>query len=84
MDGHLDGNSLAGLLSDLLRFEATTAVLRCMSCGDIGAVAEAMVYGGEQGRVVRCRRCDAVLMAVVPTGTGTRVQLRGIAWLEVP
>ena len=58
-----------------------TAMLKLI---DIGAVAEAMVYGGDQGRVVRCRRCDAVLMAVVPTGTGTRVQLRGIAWLEVP
>ena len=83
MDGHVDGNALAGTLSDYLRFEPTTAVARCISCGDMGPVGEAMVYGGDQGRVVRCRRCDAVLLTIVPTTEGTRLQLRGIAWLQV-
>jgi Family of unknown function (DUF6510) len=84
MDAHLDGNSLAGMLGDYLRFEATTAVARCIACGDVGAVAEAMVYGREQGRVVRCKRCDAVLITVVPTESGNRRAFRGCAWLEVP
>jgi hypothetical protein len=84
MDGHVDGNSLAGALSDFVRFEPTSAITRCMSCGDIGPVAEAMVYGGEQGQVMRCRRCNAVLLTLVPTPQGTRLQFRGIAWLQVP
>ena len=84
MDDHVDGNSIAGMLSDYLRFEPTTVRARCIACGDIGAVAEAMVYGGEQGRVVRCRACDAVLMALVSTSEGMRLQFRGLAWLQVP
>jgi phage FluMu protein Com len=84
MVDHVDGNALAGTLAELFRFEPTTARGRCASCGRIAAVAEGMVYRGDQGLVLRCRHCDAVLLTVVPTADGMRVQLRGIGWLEVP
>jgi ribosomal protein S27E len=83
MIGHVDGNALAGVLSELFRFDVTTARLRCASCGDLAVLAKAMVYGGEQGLVVRCSACGDALMVVVQTGDRTRVQLRGAAWLEV-
>lgn len=54
MDGHVDGNALAGMLSELFSFDVTLARCRCASCGDVAVIARAMVYGGEQGRVVRC------------------------------
>ncbi len=83
MVGHVDGNALAGLLSEVVQFEPTTARARCVSCGDVAVLAQAMVYRGEQGLVVRCKQCDGVLLAVVPVPGGMRLQLRGISWLEV-
>ena len=83
MIGHVDGNALAGVLSELFRFDVTTAAVRCASCGDRAVLARAMVYGGEQGLVVRCRACGDALMVIVQMGDRTRVQLRGAAWLEV-
>lgn len=83
MDGHLDGNAIAGVLSELFRFEPTTARARCASCGQVGPLGETMVYEGEQGVVVRCRHCDGVLMTIVPMGDELRVQFRGVGWLQV-
>ena len=82
MIGHVDGNALAGVLSELFRFDVTMARMRCASCGDLAVLARAMVYGGEQGLVVRCGACGDALMVVVPMGDRTRIQLRGAAWLE--
>jgi hypothetical protein len=83
MAAHVDGNALAGVLSELFRFEPTTARGRCASCGAMAMLAEGMVYEGEQGLVLRCSSCDGVLLTVVPAGGAFRVQLRGIGWLEV-
>ncbi len=83
MDGHLDGNAIAGVLSELFRFEPTTAQARCASCGQVRHLGETMVYEGEQGVVVRCQHCDAVLMVIVPMGEEMRIQFRGIGWLQV-
>lgn len=83
MVGHIDGNGIAGALSQLFRFEPTTARGRCASCGTVAAIAEGMVYGGDQGFVLRCSSCDGVLLTIVPTDAGLRIQLRGIGWLQV-
>ena len=58
----LDGNAVAGLLSEVLRVEATTVLARCGSCGSERALGEAEVYMNCPGVVVRCRGCSAVLM----------------------
>ena len=83
MNGHVDGNALAGVFSEFFSFDATLARSRCASCGDVAAIARAHVYGGEQGRVLRCRQCGDVLMVVVARPDGIRVQLRGMSWLDV-
>jgi ribosomal protein S27E len=82
MIGHVDGNALAGVLSELFRFDVTTARVRCASCGDLAVLATAMVYGGEQGLVVRCGECGDALMVVIQVPGRTRIQLRGAAWIE--
>lgn len=82
MQGHVDGNAIAGVLSDVFAFDVTTARARCLGCGEVGEVGRTMVYGGDQGYVVRCSRCDDVLMVVVPKPSGMRLQMRGMSWLE--
>jgi hypothetical protein len=84
MQGHVDGNAIAGILSEVFAFDATCSIGRCSSCGDTGELARAMVYGGEQGYVVRCPACDNVLMVVVDSPDRRRIQMRGLAWLEAP
>ena len=58
----LDGNAVAGLLTEVFSVEATTAIARCGSCGAERALAEAHVYAHAPGVVLRCPGCTAVLM----------------------
>ena len=83
MNGHLDGNVLAGPLAEVFAFDPTTALVRCASCGDVSALACAMVYEDPMGLVVRCRRCDNVLMVVVDRPDRACVATHGMSWLQV-
>lgn len=83
MTEHLDGNVLAGPLSEVFRDDMTTATGRCASCGDVSVLAEAIVYDAAPGWCVRCHACDGVLMTLVRAGERLRIDLRGITALEV-
>ena len=77
----LDGNAIGGLLIEVFGTEMTTATGTCGSCGTVGQVAEFAVYRSALGAVVRCRNCDAVLMAFVRIHDVTCVDLQGLASL---
>jgi hypothetical protein len=81
---HLDGNVLAGPLSELFNADMTEAVGRCLGCGDESALALAMVYPDEMGFVARCRQCGDVLLTIVHGPGDLRVEMRGIGVLKVP
>ena len=81
---HLDGNVLAGPLSELFCVDMTVAVGRCLGCGDETVLAGAMVYESGPDIVVRCHHCDDVLMTLVQSPADLRVEFRGIAMLTVP
>ena len=78
----VDGNAIGGLLIEIFGTEMTTAVGTCGSCGAASPVAELAVYMPELGTVVRCRSCDAVLMAFVRIRDVTCVDLMGLASLS--
>ena len=80
-DSALDGNAIGGLLHEVFGAEMTTAVGTCGSCGAVRQVAELAVYLPGLGTVVRCRACDAVLMAFVRLHGVTCVDLQGLATL---
>jgi len=80
---HLDGNVLAGPLSELFSVDMTVAVGRCIGCGDESALAGAMVYESGPDIVVRCHHCDDVLMTLVQGPDDLRVEFRGISMLTV-
>ncbi len=83
MTGHLDGNVLAGPLSEVFRDDMTTASARCVGCGDVSVLAEAMVYDAAPGWAVRCHACGDVLLTLVRVADRLRIDLRGISALEV-
>ncbi|WP_433435873.1 DUF6510 family protein [Nonomuraea sp. CA-141351] len=80
---HLDGNALAGPLSEIFAVDVTAATGRCAGCGLTGPVASLRVYGPEPGLVARCPGCDEVILRLV-RGPGTAwLDLRGTVSLRV-
>ena len=79
----LDGNAIAGHLLELFGVELTTASGTCASCGATGPIAELSVYVSA-GTIARCRSCEAVVMVLATVRGVTRVDLRGMAALDIP
>ncbi|HEX2045502.1 MAG TPA: DUF6510 family protein [Gaiellaceae bacterium] len=82
-DLRLDGNAAAGLLAEVFALELTTAVGTCGSCGARGEVGSLAVYAHAPGVVVRCPRCDAVLLRLVRGPGRTWLELAGVRSLEL-
>ncbi|MGW3466862.1 DUF6510 family protein [Streptomyces olivaceoviridis] len=61
----LDGNSLAGPLSEILSVEPTTAWWRCPDCRRSGTLAQLHLYGPEPGMTARCPGCAYVALRLV-------------------
>jgi uncharacterized protein DUF6510 len=80
---HVDGNALAGQLSDLFAFDLTTAIGRCVNCGTSGMLGAAMVYIASPGTVARCPHCGAVLATIVESDDTIWLSLAGVTAIEV-
>lgn len=78
----LDGNALAGPLSQVFVAEISTARLTCAACGDESALAAALLYRGA-GEVLRCVACGQVLLRLVVAPGRTFIQLTGIRCMEL-
>ena len=65
----LDGNSAAGLLSEIFARDMTTARATCAHCGARGCLGALILYGQEMGAVLRCPGCDAVVLHISRTAT---------------
>jgi hypothetical protein len=79
----LDGNALAGPLSELFAVEATVARGTCSACGAVGPLAETLVYGQAPGLVVRCRSCGEVLIVMVEAGERRWIEFDRLRRLEI-
>jgi hypothetical protein len=75
---HLDGNAAAGELSEVFAQDPTTAIATCAGCGLTGAMAAVHVYEDAMGTVLRCPRCDAVLLRLVHTRDEVHMEMRGV------
>ncbi len=83
-EGHVDGNALAGPLSELFDFDVTTTSARCSSCRTVAVLARAMVYEKPHSFIVRCSHCGEVLMVVLQKADATELDLSGIDWMRAP
>jgi uncharacterized protein DUF6510 len=77
----LDGNAIAGTMTEVFGADMTLTVAACASCGAAGMLAETAVYLRAPGVVVRCRRCDGVLLVVVERDGLFCVDMQGVASL---
>jgi Family of unknown function (DUF6510) len=82
----LDGNAAAGMLREVFAADLTTARGACAACGSVAEIGSqhAYMYHLSPGAVLRCTRCQAVLLVWVHGGGRYRLGLRGLTWLEIP
>lgn len=84
MPAHVDGNAIAGPLSEVFSQDMTAAEVTCASCGDVSPFATAMVYLKPHAFIVRCHRCDAVLATLLQSGEANSLDLDGIRRIRIP
>lgn len=80
----LDGNAVAGELSELFAGDVTTATICCGGCGMSAEMGAVRVYGGAMGSIFRCAVCDTVMVRIVRTPRGFAVDMRGATQLLLP
>jgi ribosomal protein S27E len=80
---YLDGNALAGPLSEFSSGDLTVAEGRCENCGMTGALATTRVYAHAPGMTARCRGCGSVLLRLTEAGGRTVLDLRGLSYLSI-
>ena len=78
---HIDGNGVAGLLSEITDAEMTTVVRTCQSCGDRRMIGEHHAYRGP-GVVLRCPSCEAIAAIVGVHERRLHVEWRGTYTVE--
>jgi len=82
-DVMVDGNALAGELSEVFSQEMTLARVACGSCGAVEQLGADHAYTRAPGMVLRCCHCDHVLLVMVRTGDRLRVSLAGSRWIDL-
>jgi hypothetical protein len=78
----LDGNAVAGMLSDVFAVEMTTAIMTCGNCGTSGAVGAMHLFQGA-GIVMRCPNCGNAVAKIVEDGTRMWMSFTGMQTLEI-
>ncbi|GAA2015276.1 hypothetical protein GCM10009739_30560 [Microbacterium ulmi] len=71
----VDGNALAGALTEVFAADATTIEVECGGCGARRALAEAVVERDAAAAIVRCRDCTHTLLTILHEGGGIRLVL---------
>jgi hypothetical protein len=79
----LDGNGIAGLLTEVFGAELTSTERGCQSCGSLTRLGAHRVYRGA-GTVMRCPVCGDVALRIASLPDRHVVLLAGTWALEVP
>ena len=80
---YLDGNSVAGEMTEIFAMDVTAAEGQCSHCGTIKHLAEAHVYVKCPGVVARCAVCQQVLLRFVSVRQQVFIDVRGLTDLSL-
>jgi hypothetical protein len=81
-DMRLDGNAIAGVLSQVFTAEMTTAIAKCGHCGASEMLGALHAYQGA-GVVLRCPQCDDALVKVVWGDARVWISFAGVQTLDI-
>ena len=74
-----DGNAIGGLLMRAFSGRDMTAdEERCAHCGTVSTIATMRVYMRGPGVVIRCPACTDVIIRIVETPSGLRIDVSGL------
>ena len=73
----LDGNAVAGALSEIYGDDMTTVLAECASCGNTDYIGELLAFVQAPGIVLRCTACRTVVLRIVQHPRGARVDVQG-------
>ena len=79
----VDGNALAGELSEVFSQEMTMARVACGGCGAVEQLGADHAYIQAPGMVLRCLHFDQVLLVITRTGDRLRISLVGTRWIDL-
>ena len=79
----VDGNAIAGALSEIFATDMTVASLTCGHCGRTAMLAVASVELDDDGFIVLCRSCDHTLFTGVRREGQLSIYLQNVTALTV-
>jgi hypothetical protein len=79
----LDGNVAAGILAEVFRVDATTAIVTCAGCRSDAPLAVDDAYLTEMGLVIRCPHCTAVVLRCTQIRERMMLDMRGAATIAL-
>ncbi len=80
----LDGNAVAGLFLEVFGTEMTACPCQCTHCGAVGALATLLAFTHGPGVVLRCPRCEQVVLRLVQTDEALYLDARGAIYFKLP
>jgi hypothetical protein len=80
---HVDGNALGAVFVDIFGAEMTDRAGCCAACGAVNKLASLLVYRSGPGDVLRCPKCQTVILVVVDSPSGVRINFEALRWMEV-
>jgi hypothetical protein len=83
MENKLDGNAAGGTLQAIFPFDMTLVQATCAGCGSTNVIGATAAYMHGMGTIVRCPRCDNVLIRVVQARGRYLLDMRGVRVLEI-
>jgi Family of unknown function (DUF6510) len=77
-----DGNAVAGLLQEVFGVEMTDNQAQCATCGAVSLIGELLVFGGTMGSVLRCPKCQEMMMRIVSRHNDLWLDMQGISYMR--
>jgi hypothetical protein len=72
----------AGLLEEVFGADMTANQAQCAACGSISLLGELLVFGGTMGSVLRCPRCQEMIMRINSRPGSLWLDMQGISYLR--
>ena len=73
----LDGNSAAGLFSEVFAVDMTSAQATCAGRDAVGEVGTLRMWAVEMGAVLRCPSCGSVVLRLTSTPSSVWIDASG-------
>ena len=83
MEQKLDGNAAGGILLEIFPFEMTMAEVTCTKCSATGPIGTLAAYMHGMGTILRCPRCDNVLIRIVHAKGRYWLDMQGVRVLQI-